>query len=25
VLIPTGALFWVPMGKTEAETTEAAV
>jgi hypothetical protein len=25
VLIPTGALSWVPMGATEAETTEARV
>jgi len=25
VLIPTGALSWVPMGATEAATTEAAV
>ena len=25
VLIPTGALSWVPMGATEAETTEAGV
>jgi hypothetical protein len=25
VLIPTRALFWVPIGQTEAETTEAGV